>query len=352
MNFFPFQDKALKILEWIFFIGFSIVALWFASGVLQQFFSHKTSFSQYEEEVAYYPVISIFFYDYQASEVNLNDIKIHYGNPNSNCIKEMGYALEIGDNYFPSKKYNKTEKIILESQEEGNGRKAFRIIHATPILDKKSSLVDIRLYTKLEEKNGSFSDAVAFFLTSQENSPGFFDKTWKDGKSLQIAMKKNTFVKYTIQPQVTKYLEGIGKCQKESYYKCIASQLDAIEFNECSTKKCMPNVFSNMEKSFNTPFCQNDTATQQCIFNYISNKTVGANCKKSCSILEYLGESVLNFPYQSKSGAEYENWNVYWLQIELTNQDLLSKVFEEFLIYDVIGMIGSVGGTLGMFIEF
>ena len=82
MKFTTFQDKAFQILEWIFFIGFSIVALWFASGVLEQFFSHKTSFSQYEEEVAYYPVISIFFYDYQASEVNPNDTKIHYGNPN------------------------------------------------------------------------------------------------------------------------------------------------------------------------------------------------------------------------------------------------------------------------------
>ena len=31
------QDKAFKILEWILFIGFSIVAGWFASGVLQHY---------------------------------------------------------------------------------------------------------------------------------------------------------------------------------------------------------------------------------------------------------------------------------------------------------------------------
>ena len=72
------QDKVFKIIEWIFFIGFSIVAGLFASGVLEQFFSHKTSFSQYEEEVAYYPVISMFFYDYQASEVNLTNVEIFY----------------------------------------------------------------------------------------------------------------------------------------------------------------------------------------------------------------------------------------------------------------------------------
>ena len=45
------KENAFKIMEWIFFIGFSIVAGWFASGVLEQFFSRKTSFSQQEEVV-------------------------------------------------------------------------------------------------------------------------------------------------------------------------------------------------------------------------------------------------------------------------------------------------------------
>ena len=72
----------------------------------------------------------------------------------------------------------------------------------------------------------------------------------------------------------------------------------------------MPNAFANMGENFRTSFCQNDTATQQCIFNHISNKKVGANCKKSCSNLEYFGERVVNFPYRSKSGFKYENWNV------------------------------------------
>ena len=63
------KEKAFKIMEWICFIGFSIVAGWFASGVLEQFFSHKTSFSQHEGVFTKYPVISLVFVDYQASEV-------------------------------------------------------------------------------------------------------------------------------------------------------------------------------------------------------------------------------------------------------------------------------------------
>ena len=39
----------------------------------------------------------------------------------------------------------------------------------------------------------------------------------------------------------------------------------------------------------------------------------------------------------------------YYLSLKLINQDLVATVFEEYLIYDFIGMIGSVGGTLGIY---
>ena len=42
----------------------------------------------------------------------------------------------------------------------------------------------------------------------------------------------------------------------------------------------------------------------------------------------------------------------YGLFYQLTNDNFMSKVYEEYLIFDAIGMIGSVGGTLGMFIGF
>ena len=66
-----------KILEWIMYVGLSIVSGWFASGVLQQFFSQKTSFSQHEEKVTNYPVVTIFF-NRKASEVKIEDVVIYY----------------------------------------------------------------------------------------------------------------------------------------------------------------------------------------------------------------------------------------------------------------------------------
>ena len=60
--------------------------------------------------------------------------------------------------------------------------------------------------------------------------------------------------------------------------------------------------------------------------------------------MKYLGDTVINVPY---SEDHYPEWNTYWLSYTLNNEDFKSKIYEEYLLYDVIDMIGSFGGTLG-----
>ena len=334
------QEKVFKFLEWIFFIGFTIVAGWFASGVLEHFFSRKTGFTQHEEEVTNYPVIIMQFVGYKESEVNQSNVKISY---TTKGMKARNH-LKFGENYFQHEECNKIEKVFLEGHEDFEGLKIFRIILKTPILLKKRPFVNLKMFmhTQIETRNGSVPEFVMVHITTEEKSPGIYFG-WQDGIPLRFAITKNTHVMYEIQPQITKYLEPLGKCQKESYYKCITSHLDVIEYNECS-KKCMPNLFSNIGNNYSTEFCQNDTDSQRCILNYMMKQEIGSNCKKTCSQQEYFGNVVSNIPVQPRN----ENWNYYGLVLELTNQDLLSKVYEEYLIYDFIGMIGSVGGTLGI----
>ena len=56
-------------------------------------------------------------------------------------------------------------------------------------------------------------------------------------------------------------------------------------------------------------------------------------------------------PYHAHDASKYKNWNAYWILYRLTNNNFAANVYEEYLIYDAIGMIGSVGGTLGMLIQ-
>ena len=71
----------------------------------------------------------------------------------------------------------------------------------------------------------------------------------------------------------------------------------------------------------------------------------GMSCK-SCSKIDYSG--TLQF--------ESENINDSYLYYKRLNYQFdypqVLTIYQEYLIYDGIGMIGSVGGTLGMFIGF
>ena len=142
---------------------------------------------------------------------------------------------------------------------------------------------------------------------------------------------------------MTKYLEKLGRCQEVPYYECIASQIDVLK--DC-TNKCIPKELSIVEKNYSTAFCQDDRNVKYCIFNH--KQEIKSNCKKSCSHLEYFGEISLNLKHQS----DEEDWNSYLFTYRLTNQDFTFIVNEQYLIYDVIGMIGSVGGTVGTFTKY
>ena len=197
-------NNLFKILEWILFIGLIIVSGWFASEVLELFFSHKTSFLQRKEKITDYPVIIVSFRRSEL-EVNPTDVKIKY------YVSGMAdwAHLEIGQNYLHNNQYNKNENIILESITNKWRSRCFRIIHATPIIKKNMAKVEIQIEHNMENKTSSiFSDLVYFYITSSENSPGVSVYEFKDGKPLQVTMDKNNIVGYNIQPQMTKYLKG------------------------------------------------------------------------------------------------------------------------------------------------
>ena len=134
-------DKLLKIIEWILFIGFIMASGWFSKGVLQQFFSNKTSFSQYKEKVTDYPVVYIVI-QCPESEINLSSLEIQYRCPTSGMTQN--HDLELGQNHLPNNRYNKTEIVSLESIDNSRKpkKKSLRIIHVTPIIQKNRPSVD------------------------------------------------------------------------------------------------------------------------------------------------------------------------------------------------------------------
>ena len=94
------------------------------------------------------------------------------------------------------------------------------------------------------------------------------------------------------------------------------------------------------------PQCNSTEETAEAFWE-IFDEFENVDCAKLCSILEYSGK--IDY-WDPKSDSETPN-TTFAITIRFAHPATL-KVFEEYLIYDIIGLVGSVGGTLGMFIGF
>ena len=76
-------------------------------------------------------------------------------------------------------------------------------------------------------------------------------------------------------------------------------------------------------------------------------------CPKACSILQYTGKIFYEEIYEKEYQSINYNEEVYKIKFKyvFASPETVT-VYEEYLIYDTIGMIGSIGGTLGMCIGF
>ena len=71
---------------------------------------------------------------------------------------------------------------------------------------------------------------------------------------------------------------------------------------------------------------------------------------KTCTILQYSGEVEFDVDMSGFNPLLYGTHQVY-LGYNFAPPRTIT-IHEEYLIYDTIGLIGSIGGTLGMFIGF
>ena len=83
------------------------------------------------------------------------------------------------------------------------------------------------------------------------------------------------------------------------------------------------------------------------VFSDLLGKASSGLCPKSCTIQEYSGE--IDY-IESKTEAKVEN-NTFAASFRFAAPFTMFS-YEEYLIYDFNGLVGSVGGTLGIFIGF
>ena len=322
--------KFFKFLYWVLYLGLCFVSGWFSLEGIANYFSQRTSFFQSEEINKKWPVITINLDDPNSSVEYDKNTWIYYS---------LGYKgfediplklLKLQENIFQYKEINKTEKVFLEEYKhyDGKFRKhhdgKFRIIHLTD-LTEENPYGDIQIVTlkKLHTK------LVSIDFASLENSLGSIFSIWNDGQHLSYTIPKNHFKEIFIKPNKYVYLPQTSKCHDESYYDCIVSELDKMDFNHsmfhplkgCS-KKCIPNVFS-YGTNFSTPFCQKneeDFCARRVAINMIevtekeSKMKTFSRCKHSCEILQYSGVERTEYaiPLENHQLEEMNEYRIFY----------------------------------------
>ena len=240
-----------RVLYWILYLSLCFTSGWFAlnSGVLNHYISKTTSFTQVEEISYKRPVITINLQLLPGESPELKtNIWIYYTQSYRLWPFPNVTNLTLGTNEFLIKEINKTEKVFFEQ----NSFYSFRIIPLTDLLEENG-----KAYIHITTKNAKFNSTVFVYLTSLENSVGSPLVKFKDGNYLYYKLEKNSFKKFLIKPESYNFLSQTSKCHKESYYDCLAMELDKFDFDETScTTKCIPRMFS-FGKNHSTPFCQN-----------------------------------------------------------------------------------------------
>ena len=196
MQFAISANKLYRVLYWTLYLGLCFISGWFASGVLENYISRKTSFSQDKEIATKRPVISITLNRVSGEWPELKENKNTWI---SYCTGYKAWPLQceflnFGENNFLIKDINKTEKVLLDQL--GHNPNITRIIPLTNLLEEKAK-ANVMVYTLRSKLNLT----VNVILTSLDNSLGSQYVKYKDGDYLQYEVGKNSYRRFFIKPE-------------------------------------------------------------------------------------------------------------------------------------------------------
>ena len=195
-------------------------------------------------------------------------------------------------------------------------------------------------------------------VASEKNIYGsLINDNFLEGDFVDIKMptygvnKVATFL--SLSQKNNQYLPETSNCTEKSIYHCMADKaMEMVMDGECS-KKCIPPFYKNIlelaKKQYKLDLCQ-EFQENKCIGEKITLRLQEAarleECPRSCTQIDYYA-NVLHSNAIDRFWPEDMNKEICY-----SFATTIVKVDEEYLIYGFADMVGSVGGSLGMFLGF
>ena len=336
------QAKYFTVIEWILFFGLCGLSGVFMHGVLYNFFSGKTSFSESEEVLTELPTV-VFCFTKLIGTKNVypeyeygSDFKVEYRLYID--AKRPSVFLKEGENTILG------EHIHLETIKTLYRGNCFKF---TSSFAMNYHIIKKWTHFKLYFSN-SFSQedlpTSQIFMTSEKNSYGIVINEWMNGKAMKTQIKKGMQKIIIIRSEKRTYLPKISKCHEESFFECFSSTYTTKlkeSHDQCSLVS-LPSLQNLSTCNFKETDKERRKQKKKQFWNHFDE--VSVQCpNKICSTSEYLGEESYYEELMNK------NVTVQFSYMFFSNSTIS---YEEYLVYDLVSTIGSVGGTLGMCIGF
>ena len=198
------------------------------------------------------------------------------------------------------------------------------------------------------------------FFTSEENSYGAYLSIWLDGEPLKTRLDLGKQTNLELTPHEYTYLSDNDQCSQQTYIEQWQPKILVEDFTNCP-RKCLPvqypiyelplcwNLTDKINSLVNDEFEAIDCA-RDILVNSDTEFRHGDVYKRPCYFMEYKGEitwigDIGDEDYYNQS--QFEMWLTYSFKAPK-----MTIAHKEYLLFNTIGLISSVGGTLGLCIGF
>ena len=355
--FFLKLEDAFKLANRVAYIALMVLGCYFVykGNVWDIFHMKRTNFAVYDEPISEPPTI-ISWIQYSKHQ-NSKALEYKLGKDYNVTYSTQPWwkakvVLEEGENVIPGTRI----KVNLEIKNGPNWEPRLKI---TPLSFSSRIVQDVFRLTYIFMNDTMNDTLMEFLLTTKNNSN--CGKGWShyDGDVRNIIARPGETKWVQMNPEKYVYNPGSGKCRDEPYHDLLLNKI-FDEMNKTCKYPCVPNNYwiCNKEMQNVFPACKNPDnigTGQKITYNHYGQdikcfvkawKKVGKGKhniqEKPCTKLQYrLEETRIKRP--RKNEAIFESY---------FSKPAAVTVREEYIIYDAVALVSTIGGTLGIFIGF
>ena len=321
-------------------------SIFFSKDVLDQYASKATSFKEYEEEITQKESVTVVVALWPLKNMNYTDNRPYQSYEQWELGVDFNLSFGVANYLSAVEKLSlKDYKMDLNLKHSSVGKVSFNKLVTTwgnyykisaniiKIRHPFNAFVQMQINNSIQDEN---IPGNIFLLNSDDNSYGISMADWYDGNRQGLDIVQG-YRFLELQPK--KKLK-MGRCSTTtSFYNCFHSELSKMEFEGCPRKCFSITTYGNA-----TPICET-VEEFRCSHEVASQLKKNSKCLPICSQISF--DKVFEYQDHLKKLDVKRNVTVAF-RLSKTSM----KVDEEYLVQDFVGMLGSIGGTLGLFIGF